>query len=207
MGNRNLTFGSSGRFKLRLPHLFPSSDDEHAANWKTMGEQWDAAPFPYRFGVTVRRTANQSINDNTATAIDWQAADYDDNKFWSGSGSTTNLKVPVGGAGLYVGVLTVPWDRVLLVVNPLLSIRRLDASSTDLGTFGTVRLFNPAATGNTDQRMQVMGLSVLNDGDLLQGIAFHGASGGARNLDVITAASATNTLSPRFDLYRFAIFG
>ena len=46
-------------------------------------------------GALVRLTANQSIADNSATVVSWDAAEYDDLGFWD-SGQPTRLTVPSG---------------------------------------------------------------------------------------------------------------
>ena len=51
-------------------------------------------------GVTVYRSSNLILSDQTLTAVPWQMASVDDAAFWNG-GSPTRLTVPAGRGGWY----------------------------------------------------------------------------------------------------------
>lgn len=51
--------------------------------------------YPGRRGAMLKRTADQSIPNNTLTLVSWQAAEYDDFALWSG-GDPTKITIPSG---------------------------------------------------------------------------------------------------------------
>lgn len=63
------------------------------------GSRARAADVLARKGVTLRRTANQSVNNTTDTAISWDTEDEDLGGFWS---SGTTVTIPTGLDGIYV---------------------------------------------------------------------------------------------------------
>ncbi len=60
---------------------------------------------PVGRGALVKLTTNLSIANNTATAVTWSSAEYDDASLWS-AGNPTRLTVPAGG-----------WTRARLSAN------------------------------------------------------------------------------------------
>lgn len=63
-------------------------------------------------GVRVKRTTTQSINDNSETAILWDAEDFDSDGFHSTSSNTERLTIPSDMGGLYVAGLTLEMTAV-----------------------------------------------------------------------------------------------
>lgn len=65
------------------------------------GLAWGSASSNF-VGCLARKTSNQSITTNTATAVTFDAEDFDTDAFHSTSSNTSRFTVPAGKAGYYL---------------------------------------------------------------------------------------------------------
>ena len=66
------------------------------------GLKWAAPAAPSLVGCSLYKSANQSINNNTFTAITFNSEDYDTNSFHDTSTNTSRITIPSGKGGKYL---------------------------------------------------------------------------------------------------------
>lgn len=150
-----------------------------------------------RYGVHVYRATNQSIAASTVVAISWSTEPYDPFGFFA-IGTPTRLVVPVGGAGLYLVELFTQWDSSSTVTEPQVGVHVINAAADN-----TEHLRGSLINGTTavNSLRGLVGVASLEEGDQLEGWAFH-TTAGARNLQ---ATSDANTqLAPYMKAYRIS---
>lgn len=180
----------------------PITDEQHAANNRALEDRWAQAPWPYTFGCHMTYTgANQVITSGVATALTWDTVIYDDNKFWSGSGDARILKVPKGGAGVYVAYGYVLTDGAAIMAAPQVAIMRSHVG----GTYAGVATFAPPGA-ITFMKLPLTCTVNLLEGDQLYFEVFHSA-GANRNIVTFAADASTNAQSPQFSLWRVSVAG
>ena len=66
------------------------------------GLKWAAPAAPSLVGCSLYKSANQSINNNTYTALTWNSEDYDTDAFHDTSTNTSRITIPSGKGGKYL---------------------------------------------------------------------------------------------------------
>jgi hypothetical protein len=136
-------------------------------------------------GAQAFSNANQSITNNTITALTFTGVNFDTDVFWS-AGSNTRLTVPGGLGGQYVISAQVNWAVNVAGYREIAIIKN---GATFLG----VVILGPEAAGQSDLSITV--LATLVAGDFVQAQVLQ-TSGGA--LNSVAAATYAPSLAMSF---------
>ena len=122
-------------------------------------------------GAYVSRTSNQSISNNTVTAISWDTETRDDNNYWTLSPNPTRLTVT--RAGWYQISCVQEWDS-----------NTTGGRAIDMTVNGGGRIFSNGADGSqgTLSRQAISGAYYLAAADYVECTAYQN-SGGTRTLN------------------------
>ncbi len=153
---------------------------------------------PLRYGAHVYRATDQSINSGTVTPISWSTAIEDNFGFWSEASAATRLRVPIGGAGLYLANVGVVWDLSNSTTTPQVNIHVYDVDTTTIVSARSVR--GDTATANVAASiLNETWLLKLNELEEIAVWVFH-ATGVARPVEGFTDGNTPD--SPYVKLYR-----
>lgn len=162
----------------------PASDPTARRQFQKLAHKLEmelASPY-----ARVELTANETISNNSQTAVPWDRAYNDDAEEWDPygfwvSGSATRLSVPAGLAGVYVIQFGGVWEA------DSTGLRRLNITKNGTATeHGEWKELNPS--GSSQARGNVVTILPMDDGDYVEALVYQNSGG---DLDVVNNTNTT----------------
>jgi hypothetical protein len=142
--------------------------------------EWGAAASTPTFsGVSVYKTANQSIANTTATIVTWDAEDFDTDTYHSNVTNNSRITIPTGKTGYY--------QINLIIVHEALTASRYIATVRKNGTTSLLQT-EAASVSSGFSGPTVAGIVNLTAADYIEIEVYHNG-GAANNLNGATAYS------------------
>ncbi len=145
--------------------------------------------YPTEVGVQVKRTAGQSINTGTETAINFTAENFDTDGFHDNAVNNERLTVPAGLGGVYLVSAQVGWSTSTIA---RYTARLYKNGSTFATMVGYVDMDDLVAIGQ-----QVMAIIPMDATDFIGLYVFH-------DNGVATDTTFSSDLSTSMTMYRIA---
>jgi hypothetical protein len=141
---------------------------------ETTGLKWQAPAAASFVGCSAYKTADQSINNNTQTAITFTAEYYDTDSFHDNSSNTSRFTIPAGKTGKYL----------------ISAVARFAANGTGVRTWTLYK--------NGSSFIQVASMNAVSAGGSASGITFVGTFTAADYIELFgfqTSGGALNLVS------------
>ena len=136
------------------------------------GLKWAAPAAPSLVGCSLYKSANQSINNNTYTALTWNSEDYDTDAFHDTSTNTSRITIPSGKGGKYL------ITGIVIFQDNVTNDRTVYLYKNGVEDFEMFSMGN-AGGFNTSSPMSIV--KVLSAGDYIELFALQN-SGGSLNI-------------------------
>jgi hypothetical protein len=144
-----------------LPRV-PLFQDARLRDWaQKLTRALEIARDPYTVGARVTRVTNQTITQNTTTAVQWTATDYDNGGLFT---STLNTRLTAPISGIYGVTATSKWDVSAT------GARQLRLLLNGATTFAHVR-----EAGDTEPAHCIATFMNLASGDYVETVVRHNA--------------------------------